>query len=76
MKTLYLNLSSEEEVGKVDEIPSRNGDPPKQTENNNKACLSNCVISDLGGFTNSAFLEKIKVADHLGKCLLLFPQTT
>ena len=28
-----LNLSSEEEVGKVDEIPSTNGDPPKQTKN-------------------------------------------
>ena len=28
-----LNLSSEEEVGKVDKIPSRNGDPPKQTKN-------------------------------------------
>ena len=27
-----LNLSSEEEVGKVDEIPSTNGDPPKQTD--------------------------------------------
>ena len=28
-----MNLSSEEEVGKVDEIPSTNGDPPKQTKN-------------------------------------------
>ena len=28
-----LNLSSEEEVGKVDEIPPTNGDPPKQTKN-------------------------------------------
>ena len=28
-----LNLSSEEEVGKLDEIPSIDGDPPKQTEN-------------------------------------------
>ena len=27
-----LNLSSEEEVGKVDEIPSPNSDPPKQTK--------------------------------------------
>ena len=28
-----LNLSSEEEAGKVDEIPSTNGEAPKQTEN-------------------------------------------
>ena len=28
-----LNLSSEEEVGKVDEISSTNGEAPKQTEN-------------------------------------------
>ena len=28
-----LNLSSEEEVGKVVEIPSTNGDPPKQMKN-------------------------------------------
>ena len=28
-----LNLSSEEEVGKMDEILSTNGDPPKQTKN-------------------------------------------
>ena len=46
-----LNLSSEEEVGKVDEIPSTNGEAPKHTENeiNSKpqdSSTSEIVIDD------------------------------
>ena len=46
-----LNLSSEEDVGKVDEIPSINSDPPKQTENdinsnNQRSSTSEVDIDD------------------------------
>ena len=46
-----LNLSSEEEVGKVDEIPSINDDPSKQTDNditsnNQKSSTSEIDIDD------------------------------
>ena len=42
-----MNLSSEEEVGKVDEILSTNGDPPKQTKNEINSNKQNSTTSEI-----------------------------
>ena len=65
-----LNLSSEEEVGKVDEIPSTNGDPPKQTKNDinlnkQKSSTSEIDIDDnLSGLSEFWELVEPNVEDE------------
>ena len=68
-----LNLSSEEEVGKVGEIPSINGEAPKQTENdidskNQDSSTSEIDIDDnLSGLNEFWELVELSVEDDEDK---------
>ena len=68
-----LNLSSEEEVGKVGEIPSINGEAPKQTENdidskNQDSTTSEIDIDDnLSGLNEFWELVELSVEDDEDK---------
>ena len=62
-----LNLSSEEEVGKVDEIPSTNGDPPKQTDNQKSSTFEIGIDDNLSGLNEFWELVEPNVEENEDK---------